>query len=160
MASHLKQADPSPADEPSRVARARLRRILLLSLAIFLPGAFSGCDDKDKLRRAAQRGTAEGLKKGHDEGFGEGYQNTFEPARSEAYDATFNRLHSGGQFTRKPFYTILVLVLAALLGFSIQYALLYLLRRKEIFLDIDEILLRKQPNGVDLAGLSVPLPAS
>lgn len=61
--------------------------------------------------------------------------------------------HSTGQFDGWPFYTAVVLVGAFLIGFSLQYLGLYLIRLLG-FPDIDRIVLPRNLTELDLTQLS------
>ncbi len=89
-------------------------------------------------------------------GIAEGFAAAFKTANQESYKATLDTLYASGDFNRKPIYTVPVLIAAFLLGFSIQYLALYLLRARGFLLDVDLIVLPKKLTEVDFANLSKP----
>lgn len=125
---------------------------LLLVLAMFLL-AMAGCKDPNTMEKTRQRAEAAGKRDGKSAGDSDGFNSAYEPAKDHAYNAKIDELYTSNNFTRQWSYTLLVLVVAFLLGFSLQYTVLYLLRRKELLFDIDRIVLPKHETQVNLTRL-------
>jgi hypothetical protein len=132
---------------PGRAAR------LALLLGLLLLCALSACTPRNAIQEARERGARDGYRDGHNDGDAEGYEATFEDAEDAAYAETLNGLYASGQYQRVRGYTAGVLCVSFLLGFGLQYVVLYLLRRNEMLFDIDRIILRREATAVDLAGL-------
>lgn len=141
-------AQPSLLAPRSSTARWNL---LLAIAMVFL--AIAGCKDPNAIEKARQRGEIAGRTDGLRSGDGDGYNSTYQSAKDAAYKANVNELYDSNRFARKPTYTVIVLSSAFLLGLGFQYLVLYLLRRKELLLDIDWIVLPKDKTQVNLTQL-------
>jgi len=112
--------------------------------------------DQRARESAAMRGAAEGRKAGKAAGIADGYKETYTDAKAAAFNATVKELYQRGEFKRQRTYFIIAMVSAFILGFGLQYGLLYLLRKKEVFFDIDRIVLSKHSTTVDLTDIANP----
>jgi len=128
---------------------------LLFALAIFFL-VIAGCKDPNTIEQAQQRGAREGMRDGRKAGDADGYESAYQSAKDAAYDAQVGELYASNNYARKRTYTVIVLSSAFLLGFGLQYIVLYLLRKKEFLLDIDRIVLPKHGTQVNLLHLSDP----
>lgn len=115
--------------------------------------AIMGCKDPNAIENARRRGEIAGRTDGLRAGDSDGYNSTYQSAKDATYKANVSELYDSNRFTRKPTYTVIVLGSAFLLGFGLQYLVLYLLRRKELLLDIDWIVLPKDKTQVNLTQL-------
>lgn len=125
--------------------------LLLVLLMFFL--AVAGCKDPNSMERTRQRADAAGKSDGKNAGDADGFKSTYETSKDDAYDAKVRELYDSNNFMRQRSYTLIVLGVAFLLGFSLQYAALYLLRRNELLFDIDRIVLPRHETQVNLTRL-------
>lgn len=180
MVTHLKQRHSERSDKRSRIKRTgsywrdapgikqeggiaqvslslpgmpRARRKLLFIAVIFLSSVAGGCTTQKDIEAARNRGARAGAQDGQSAGDAAGYNAAFKVAEDASYTGTLNQLYASGNFHRRRIYSFAALAGAFLLGFGVQYAVLYLLRRKELLYDIDHIILRKQVTEVDLTNL-------
>src|SRR5919206_4964814 len=156
MRDDLPSAVPSAcgSDQPDRPAKRRADSAwnLLLVMSLFFL-AVAGCKDENAFEMKRQRAAAAGERDGRAAGASDGFNSAYEPAKDDAYDAKVEELYASGNFTRPRSYTSVVLGVAFFVGFGLQYALLYLLRRKELLFDIDRIVLPKHETQVNLTSL-------
>ena len=136
-----------------RSSRARWNLLLAVAMLIL---ALAGCKDPNVIENAQRRGRIQGEIDGRRTGDAEGYKSTYQPAMDAAYKAKVVVLFDTDNYKRKRTYTVIVLVSAFLLGFGLQYIVLYVLRRKEFLLDIDRIVLPKHKTQVNLTELLAP----
>ena len=127
------------------------KNALFALLIIFL--AIAGCNNSNTLERARLRGEINGKIDGQRMGESEGYQSAYQPANDAAYKNKINELISSKNYRRKRAYTLIVLAGTFLFGFSLQYLILYGLRRNEFLFDIDRIVLPKGNTQVDLVSV-------
>lgn len=136
----------------SRPTPRTARRAVLLVLSLSLLAA-AGCRDPNAVEKARQRCADAGRREGQIAGDADGFKSAHESSRDAAYDAKIEGLYASDNFARRRAYTLVVLGVAFLSGFGLQYAALYLLRKKELLVDIDRIVLSKQKTRVDLTRL-------
>lgn len=105
-----------------------------------------------------QRGAEVGRQEGKRAGEAEGFSASFASAEKEAYGETLEELYQSREFRRVPLYTAGVMIGFFILGFILQWIVLYVPRRAGYLRDIDWIVLPKEMTQVDLYDLSSPLP--
>ena len=127
---------------------------LLLLIGILLLGALSGCTARQDIENGRARGAEAGHNDGQHAGEAEGFTSAFKAAESLSYGQTLSVLYSSGNYHQAPTYAILVLIGAFLLGFALQYALLYLLCARGFLYDIDGIVLPQRATALNLRDLS------
>ena len=123
---------------------------LALSILFFV---IAGCQNPNAIEDARQRGVANGKIDGQRAGENDGYQNAYQPSYDSAYDQKLSELYIANSFTRKKFYSLVVVTALFLFGFVIQYAVLYGLRASGLLYDIDRIVLPKGNTQVDLTSV-------
>lgn len=112
----------------------------------------------EMIEKAHLRGEEVGREEGWRAGEAEGFAASFNSAEKETYKETIDDLYQSRQFQRIPLYTTGVMIAFFILGFLIQWIVLYVPRRVGYLRDIDWIVLPKEMTQVDLYDLSAPLP--
>jgi len=102
-----------------------------------------GCETEADIKKRHNQAEAAGRRDGEITGRTDGRKATYEPARQSAYDSRIWALYNSNNYNRKPGYVVMILSISFLLGFGVQYAVLYFLRRKDLLPDIDRIILPK-----------------
>jgi hypothetical protein len=105
--------------------------------------------DQNRIQAATAQGDNDGREAGSKAGYADGFAAAFPKAHDDSYAATLKTLYDSDRFQRKPPLTSAVLVVGFLVGFGIQYILLYLARRRGLP-DIDRILLSRDLTQVSL----------
>lgn len=125
---------------------------LLLVLALFFL-AVTGCQDPHAKEKAQKRGEMAGRADGLRAGDGDGHDSTYQPAKDAAYDAGIREAIAAETYVQRRSYNAIVLGSGFLFGFGLQYLVLYFLRRREVLMDIDWIVLPRDKTQIDLTQL-------
>jgi hypothetical protein len=116
----------------------------LFVAGVFLLSVIPGCASRESIESARSRGVEAGHDDGQRAGEAAGFQIGFKEAENSSYTDTVSQLCSSGDYHRPSFYCLAVLVAAFLLGYALQYSVLYLLRRLGFLADIDWIVLSSE----------------
>lgn len=106
----------------TRVLMLLVRRTVLFMVLLLL----AACPSQSDLEAARNKGRLEGLKDGKAAGWAE----TFEEERSRAYAAAVRRVREEGAHRYLSQLYLVAVFMGACLGFCLQYAVTYLLRRR------------------------------
>lgn len=124
-----------------------LSLVVVTSLLIFA----AGCSSHQAVNKAREEGAKTGTEEGQAAGEAAGFEAGVTAGEKTAYRRTLNERYSSGQFHRVPFYTLVMVVSALLLGYGLQYGVTYVLRRVNRLYDIDWFLLPEDLTRTDLA---------
>ena len=119
---------------------------------IFLLSTVCSCSSQQAIENARSRGAAAGLNEGRSTGEAAGFEAAVKAAERASYEKRLNELRISGEFNRIFICSLGAMVIAFLLGFTVQYVLLYLLRKAGLY-DIDRIILGKDATEVELTNL-------
>lgn len=109
-------------------------------------GRNGGTEAMDNARAS---GAKAGDEDGRRAGYAEGLADASKAAEERSYNGAISKLYASGDYKRVPFYTLLAIVGGILLGFGLQYAVMYIIRRCGLG-GIDRIVLPKDMRHVDL----------
>lgn len=124
--------------------------ILSTGVLLFLLLAIFGCTSREAIESARKDGAKTGYSDGRKAGEADGFKQSFPAAKRAAYRKTFHDLYSSAKYARPLLYQFTIGTGSFLVGFALQYVLLYVLRRIGVLNDIDRIILGKSASEVDL----------
>lgn len=127
---------------------------LYLFLLSFLPLTLSGCTSQKAIEKARQRGAQAGREEGRHSGEADGFTTAFKAAKNEAYRETLTELQRSGEYRRIPFFTVAIVGSFFILGYLLQWTVVYVLRYKGYLRDIDWIVLPKEMTQIDFANMT------
>ncbi len=102
-------------------------------------GASGASDSRLAIENARSRGADAGCNDGRRAGDAEGFEIGFKAGEESSYRQILSELYSSDNYHRIPIYSFVVTVVAFLLGFALQYVMIYLLRAGGFFHHIDGI---------------------
>ncbi len=141
---------PAPAYLPHMLQTTARQQPFLFVAVLFLFSIIWGCSSQQAIEDAHARGDDAGRNDGQRDGEAAGFETGVKAAEEASYREAVNRLYSSGDFHRNAICCLVVMGSAFLLGFSLQYGLLYVLRKRGLFYDIDRIILCGRATTVDL----------
>ena len=113
----------------------------------------------EAISNAQAQGAKAGYADGRKEGEATGFKDAVKAAENASYSQTLSTLYSSGQYYGIGHYNVLALFGGILLGFLIQYTVMFILRKYKLLYDIDRIVLLKHATEIDLNDVAV-LPES
>jgi hypothetical protein len=120
------------------------------SFVLFLSRVRQESRPVEVMESARQRGAQVGREEGRRAGETEGFATAFNTGENETYRETINEHYQSHNYQRIPAYTLAVVIGFFILGFGLQWIILYIPRRIGYLRDIDWIILPKEMTQVDL----------